>query len=58
MGFDDKPAPSVGMDKQEDGWLVTVHNLDNKARQEKFFYSRAEADAYMQSQYQRIREAE
>lgn len=55
MGFEDKPTASVSVDKSGDGWLVKTYNLGGEDLQEKFFHSKAEADAFAQGQYEKIR---
>lgn len=55
MGFPDKPMASAGVSKSGDGWVVTTLNVGGVAKQERFFNSRAEADAYLLKQYELVR---
>ena len=54
MTFFDEPRPSVSKEEKEGGWLVVSLNLEGKARQERFFNSKAEADAYWLQQTGKI----
>lgn len=54
MGFEDKPMASVSVKKDGDGWLVEILNADGKDRQERFFYSEAEARAYWLAESRRV----
>lgn len=50
-----KPMASTGKEKSGDGWLVVTHNVGGVERAERFFYSEAEADAYLLKQYSLVR---
>jgi hypothetical protein len=56
LAFEDKPMASASLEKDGDGWLVVTFNIGGKARRERFFYSKAEADAYLLTQHALVRE--
>lgn len=55
MGLPEKPMASADVDKSGEGWVVTTHNVGGVEKQERFFYSKAEADAYLLKQYELVR---
>lgn len=55
MDFSDKPIASTSIEQSGDGWLVITRNVAGKARDERFFRSRAEAEAYHLAQNARVR---
>lgn len=55
MNFTDKPMPSVETKEVSGGWIVCTYNVAGVSYQEKFFASKAEAQAYHLKQYAVIR---
>ncbi len=55
MGFPDKPMASASKEKIRESWLVTTLNVGGHSKQERYFHSEAEADAYLLQQYALVR---
>ncbi|SCW39179.1 hypothetical protein SAMN02927900_01304 [Rhizobium mongolense subsp. loessense] len=50
MGFHEKPLASATIEQKPDGWEVVTRNVAGVDKEERFFYSKAEAQAYYQQQ--------
>jgi hypothetical protein len=55
MDLGKEPKVSVSIEQMTGGWRVVTLNADGKARQERDFYSKAEANAFWLSEVGRTK---